>query len=197
MGNSTAYPVWRTTDGWEAFAQAERLCALLAERDPDDEVYLFAELRTVADLRAMAAVLPSATFDHVSARKGPAGEYLRFDLDVAAADDARLESHLPLSLGEYAPWGRVEERFVAALGRGQAAVDWHGLWPDDPDVDAYGAIHEDGVQVVFHGDEAQPDRWTAHHTVFVHVHKRGDLARARKLAAHIGGEVLGEPQLGW
>nr|WTB28978.1 hypothetical protein OG781_05110 [Streptomyces sp. NBC_00830] len=40
-------------------------------------------------------------------------------------------------------------------------------------------------------------RWTEHHTVFVHVDKWGDLPRAQKLAAHIGSEVLGEPQLGW
>ncbi|WP_327305199.1 hypothetical protein OG730_18050 [Streptomyces sp. NBC_01298] len=36
-----------------------------------------------------------------------------------------------------------------------------------------------------------------HHTVFVHVGKWGDLPRAGKLAARIGGEVLGEEQLGW
>ncbi|WP_245936632.1 hypothetical protein [Streptomyces cahuitamycinicus] len=35
---------------------------------------------------------------------------------------------------------------------------------------------------------------TEEHTVFVHVTKFGDLPRARKLAAHIGSEVLGEPQ---
>ncbi|MGI5365713.1 hypothetical protein [Streptomyces iakyrus] len=39
-------------------------------------------------------------------------------------------------------------------------------------------------------------RWTEEHTVFVHVTEYGDLPGARRPAAHIGGEVLGEPQCG-
>lgn len=56
MGNSTAYPVLQTTDATMAYAQAKRLYALLAQCD--DEVGLFAELRTVggraADGRGLA-----------------------------------------------------------------------------------------------------------------------------------------------
>ncbi|MFD3942308.1 hypothetical protein [Streptomyces sp. NPDC058579] len=51
--------------------------------------------------------------------------------------------------------------------------------------------------VVFHGEDAQWDGWTDHHTVFVHVGKFGDLPRAQELAAHIGSKVLGEPHIGW
>lgn len=50
---------------------------------------------------------------------------------------------------------------------------------------------------MFHGDQAQWGGRTEHHTVFVHVSKFGDERRARKLAAAIGSEVLGEAQLGW
>ncbi|MFF7966897.1 hypothetical protein ACFZC3_16200 [Streptomyces sp. NPDC007903] len=57
MGNSMAYPVVRTTDESAAYAQALRLCALPARRDA--EVWLSAELRTVADVRKMAANLPA------------------------------------------------------------------------------------------------------------------------------------------
>ncbi|WP_243762367.1 hypothetical protein [Streptomyces sp. Tu 3180] len=117
---------------------------------------------------------------------------------MSALDDAALETHLPLSFSEDVERGEdVEERFLAALGEGTAAIEWSGRWPDDPETDSHGHWNYDGVQVVFHGDEAQYDRWTEDHTVFVHVTKHGDLERARKLAAHIGGEVLGEAQLGW
>ncbi|WP_260695875.1 hypothetical protein [Streptomyces sp. IB201691-2A2] len=70
MGNSRAYPVFRTADASAAYTQAKRLCALLAECD--DEVGLFAELRTVADVQQMAAVLPEANFDYAHTRTGPA-----------------------------------------------------------------------------------------------------------------------------
>ncbi|MFE2291845.1 hypothetical protein [Streptomyces sp. NPDC059452] len=195
MGNSRAYPVFRTTDASSAYARAERLCALLATRE--EEVKLFAELRTVAEVRRMAGLLPRAVFEYGEERTGPAGEELWFDLDVAATDDTALRPHLPLDLTADAPAGSVEERFTAALGRGMASVDWHGLWPDDPAAELSGVGKYDGVQIVFHGDEAQWGQWTEEHTVFVHVDKWGDLPRARKLAAHIGSEVLGEAQPGW
>ncbi|WP_328891940.1 hypothetical protein [Streptomyces sp. NBC_00316] len=195
MGNSRAYPIFQTTDASAAYAQAKRLCALLAECD--DEVGLFAELRTVTDVRQMAAVVPEAIFNYADMRTGPAGEDIWFDLDVTTTDDASLQPHLPLDIMEDVPTASVEERFVAALGQGMTAIDWHGLWPDEPEADRYGVAKYDGVQIVFHGDHAQWDRWTEHHTVFVHVDKWGDLPRAQKLAAHIGSEVLGEPQLGW
>ncbi|MFJ3983614.1 hypothetical protein [Streptomyces fungicidicus] len=197
MGNSRAYPVLRTTDAAEAFRQAKRLCGLLEH--VDDQVWLFSELPTVRDVRRIAALAPGLPFDYADARTDPAtGEYLLFDLDVTALDDAALAGHLPLTFSEDVDRERVEDGILAALGDGMAAIDWHGRWPDDPEIDSHGHWNYDGVQVVFHGDEAQyGDRWTEDHTVFVHVTKYGDPERARKLAAHIGGEVLGEAQLGW
>lgn len=194
MGNSTAYPVFRTTDATTAYRQAERLCALLVERA--DEVWLTAESRTVEDVRRIAAVLPGANFDYSGMRTGPAGEWVWFDLDVTTADDGALEPHLPLDVMERVPRGSVEERFVAALGQGTAAIDWHGLWSHAPEADRYSNPEYDGVQVVFYGDDAQWGHRAEHHTVFVHGSGRG-LARAEELAALIGGEVLGPPQPGW
>ncbi|MFZ3474857.1 hypothetical protein ACODT3_01760 [Streptomyces sp. 4.24] len=198
MGNSTAWPVFRTSDVTTAYAQAKRLRALLARRE--DEVWFLAELCTVEDVRRMAAVLPGARFEHTGSgmRPGPAGEELWFDLDVTTADDAALQAALPLDATENLPTGSVEDRFVAALGRGTAAMDWHGSWPEEPEAGRYANAKYDGVQVVFHGDDSHLGRWTAHHTVFVHGGGGpGAAARARHLAAHIGGEVLGEPQRGW
>ncbi|MCX4784377.1 hypothetical protein [Streptomyces sp. NBC_01264] len=148
-------------------------------------------------MRQMAAVLPGGRFDFADMRTGPSDEELWFDLDVATAADAVLEAHLPLDVMLDVPAGSVEERFVAALGQGMASIDWPGLWPDEPEAGHYGSAKYDGVQIVFHGDNAQLGHWTEQHTVFFHVGKFGDLPRAQKLAAHIGSRVLGEPQTGW
>jgi hypothetical protein len=196
MGNSRAYPVLRTADATEAYRQAVRLCALLEH--VEDEIWLFAETRTPQEARRMAEAVPGARFDYVDTRTDPAtGDFLFFDLDVTRLDDAALQAHLPLEFWEDVVRGDVEERFLAALGQGMASIEWNGRWPDDPETDSYGYPKYDGVQVLFHGDRAQYGDWTEAHTVFVHVTKHGDLPRARKLAAHIGGEVLGEAQLGW
>ncbi|WP_406838656.1 hypothetical protein ACICHK_25150 [Streptomyces sp. AHU1] len=69
MGDSRAYPVFRTSDAVEAWTQALRLKALLEECD--DEVILMAEVLTVEDTRRMAAVLPDARFDYVDPRWTP------------------------------------------------------------------------------------------------------------------------------
>lgn len=196
MGNSRAYPVLRTTDAAEAYRQARRLCARLEH--VEDSIWLFAEMRTPREVRRMTSLVPGADLDYVDTRTDPAtGESLCFDLDATTLDDAALEAHLPLSFVEDVERGDVEERFLAALGQGMASIEWHGCWPDDPDADSDGYPKYDGVQVMFHGDEAQYGDWTEEHTVFVHVTKLGDLPRARKLAAHVGSEVLGEAQLGW
>ncbi|WP_457492612.1 hypothetical protein [Streptomyces sp. P5_D11] len=196
MGNSMAYPVLRTTDAAEAYAKGKRLCAFLELRE--DEIQLCAELRTVADVRRMATALPQARFHEVPVRPASVtGDGLWHELDLLAADDAILAAELPLTIMEDVRRGSAEERFVQALGLGYAAIDWCGRWPDEPETDSYGTWSCDGVQVVFNGDNPQWSGWAAHHTVFVHVGKMGDLPRAQRLAAHIGGEVLGEPLLGW
>lgn len=196
MGNSRAYPVLRTTDASEAYRQAKRLCGLLEH--VDDEVRLFAEMRTPRDARRMAETVPGAPFEYVDTRTDPeTGAVPSFDLDVSRLDDAELQAHLPLEFLEHVGRGDVEERFLAALGEGMASIDWPGRWPDDPETDSHGHWNYDGVQIVFHGDGAQYGDWTEDHTVFVHVTKSGDPERAQKLAAHIGSEVLGEAQLGW
>ncbi|MFE7460486.1 hypothetical protein [Streptomyces sp. NPDC057554] len=196
MGNSVAYPVLRTTDAAEAYAQAVRLCELLEKRD--DEVLLHAELFTVEDVRRMAAVLPEGPFDYLESRRDPAtGDFADFDLDVSTAGDAALEAELPLSVMAEAPLGTVEERFVRALGRGVAGIDWEGRWPDEPEFDSYGHATYDGVSIAFNGDTAAWGERADHHTVFVHVDKYGDLSRAKRLAASIGSTVLGAAQRGW
>ncbi|MEU8473101.1 hypothetical protein AB0F30_35380 [Streptomyces sp. NPDC029006] len=197
MGNSRAYPVLRSTAKTVAYRQARLLADLLTARR-EDRVHLTADLETAEDARRMAGVLPGAQFEHAETRTDPAtGAYLSFALDVATADDAALRPELPLHVWASVPWGTVEDRFVAALGRGRAGIGWHGAWPDDPDADRPGLAGYDGVQILFHCDDADGERWSGRHTVFVHTTKWGDPARAAALAAHIGGTVLGEARTGW
>ncbi|MGW5068864.1 hypothetical protein ACWEQJ_22570 [Streptomyces cyaneofuscatus] len=95
MGNSVAYPVLRTTDAAEAYAQAVRLCGLLEERD--DEVVLHAELFTVEDVRRMAAVLPDGPFDYLESRRDPAtGDFADY---VDKYGDLSRAERLAVSIG--------------------------------------------------------------------------------------------------
>jgi hypothetical protein len=144
MGNSRAYPVFRTTDVSAAYRQAKRLCSLLERRD--EKVQVKADLHTVGDVRRMAAVLPNAAFDYRHARRDPTtGDFLWCDLDVPAADDTTIEGELPLEITEDVPRGSVEDLFVSALGHGMAGLDWAGRWPDDPEVKCHGSAKYDGV----------------------------------------------------
>ncbi|MGW6924828.1 hypothetical protein ACWGA9_26715 [Streptomyces sp. NPDC054950] len=196
MGNSRAYPVFRTTDAVEAWTQALRLNALLEEHD--DEVTLMADLVTVEDARRMAAALPDAEFHYASARIDPlTHDYLEFALAITTAQNSALEPELPLSVLHYVRQGTVEDRFVRAVGKGTASIGWHGRWPDDAETDSYGIAKYDGVEIVFNCDDVNWLQPSDHHTLFVHVDKWGDLPRAAKLAAHLGSTVLGDAQHGW
>ncbi|MER5198075.1 hypothetical protein ACWD3J_32500 [Streptomyces sp. NPDC002755] len=196
MGNSRAYPVFRTTDAVEAWTQALRLNALLAEQD--DEVTLMADLLTVADARRMAAALPDDEFDYASARLDPVThDYVEFGLAITAAEDSALEPELPLSVLHYVRPGTVEEQFVRAVGKGMASIGLHGRWPDDAETDSYGVAKYDGVEILFNCDDVNWLQPADHHTLFVHVDKWGDLPRAERLAAYLGSTVLGDSQNGW
>jgi hypothetical protein len=196
MGNSRAYPVFRTADAAEAWTQALRLNALLEEHD--DEVTLMVDLVTVQEVRRMAAVLPQAEFSHGRPRADSAARrFEHLGLDIARMADSLLESELPVSVLHYVPPGTVEDEMVRALGRGFASIGFGGRWPDDAETDSTGAAAYDGVEVVFNCDDRLGAKGTDRHTVFVHVDKWGDLPRAQKLAAFLGGTVLGDAQFGW
>ncbi|MFD5621834.1 hypothetical protein [Streptomyces yangpuensis] len=197
MGNSVAYPVLRTADPAEAYEKARHLCALLATRYA--QVYVGAELRTVADVRGMAALLPDAIYDHAEIREDPVtGEYVHFGLDVATASDAELAAEVPLDfVCEELPDGVRDEDFVRAVGAGPASVRWEGCWPDEPELGSYPSPTYDGVQLVLNSDRCDwSEQVTGVHTLYVHVTKHGDRGRAERLAAAIGGAVPGEPEQG-
>ncbi|MEV6245914.1 hypothetical protein AB0M38_06870 [Streptomyces sp. NPDC051742] len=196
MGNSRAHAVFATTDAEEAYARARRLVGLLEHVDA--EVYVDAEVRTVEEARRVAQLLPGAAVDWAEDRRDPVtGEYLYCALDPGTAADDEIRAELPLYLSADVPAATVGPEIVRAVGEGTTEIGWHGRWPDDPETDSHSSAQYDGVQLVLHGDRAQIDAWTPHHTVFVHVSKWGDRTRAEKLAAEIGGEVIGDVQIGW
>ncbi|MER5207866.1 hypothetical protein [Streptomyces sp. NPDC002825] len=196
MGHSRAYAVFTTTDADEAHARARRLVALL-ER-VQDEVYVDVEVRTVEEARRVAGLLPGADVDRVEVERDPVtGQYVCCALDLDTAGDEEIRAELPLFLSAEVPAPAVGAELVRAVGDGTADIWWRGRWPDDPETDRPGFDKYDGVQLVLHGDQAQIDARTPHHTVFVHVDKWGDLPRARKLAALVDGEVVGDVQIGW
>ncbi|MFJ8662158.1 hypothetical protein [Streptomyces sp. NPDC093795] len=196
MGNSRAHAVFRTTDAEEAYARARRLVGLLERVDA--EVYVSAEVRTAEEARSVARLLPGAAVDWIESKRDPVtGEYLYCALDAETARDDEIRAELPLYFSADVPVATVGPEIVRAVGEGTTDISWHGQWPDDVEADIHSSAQYDGVQLVLHGDKAQIDEWTPHHTVFVHVGKWGDLSRAGKLAAAIGGEVLGDVQIGW
>ncbi|WP_404959399.1 hypothetical protein [Streptomyces sp. 147326] len=197
MGNSVAYPVYRTTDPAEAYARARLLCGLLARRY--EEVRVGPELSTVEDVRRMAALLPDAHYDYTEMRTHPqTDEPLYFEVDVRTATDAELAAEVPLDFTyTELPAAVAEEEFVRAVGAGPASIGWEGCWPDEPELGSYASPKYDGVQLVLNSDECEWSRKVSGvHTVYVHVTKFGDLGRAERLAAAIGGSVLGGPEQG-
>ncbi|MER7735215.1 hypothetical protein ABTX80_30400 [Streptomyces erythrochromogenes] len=197
MGNSVAYPVLRTADPAEAYEKARHLRGLLATRYA--QVYVGAELRTVEDLRRMVRLIPDAFYDHAGMREDPAtGEPLDFDADVRTATDAELAPELPLDfVRTKLPDGVDGEGFVRAVGAGPASLEWEGCWPDEPELGSFGSPKYDAVQLVLNSDTCDWDRQvTGVHTLYVHVTKWGDPGRAERLAAAIGGAVLGAPERG-
>ncbi|MFF4450835.1 hypothetical protein [Streptomyces sp. NPDC001502] len=197
MGHSVAYPVHRTTDPAEAYAKARLLCGLLARRY--EEVRVGAELSTVEDVRRMAALLPDARYDYTEMRTHPeTDEPLFFEVDVRTATDAELAVEVPLDFSyTELPAAVAEEEFVRAVGTGPASLGWEGCWPDEPELGSYASPKYDGVQLVLNSDACEWSRQVGGvHTVYVHVTKFGDPGRAERLAAAIGGSVLGEPERG-
>ncbi|MEV7594576.1 hypothetical protein AB0O42_30370 [Streptomyces sp. NPDC089922] len=190
MGTSIAYPVLRTTDPAEAYAKARHLCGLLATRYAD--VYVGAVLLTVADLRRMAVVVPGALHDHAESRRD------HFGLDVRTASDAEPAAELPLWFHqEQLPDGAGDEDFVRAVGAGPASVRWSGCWPDEPELGSFPSPAYDGVELILNSDSCEwTEPVTGVHAVYVHVTKHGDPGRAERLAAAIGGAVLGGPEQG-
>ncbi|GAA2644387.1 MULTISPECIES: hypothetical protein [Streptomyces] len=185
MGSSRAYPVFRTDDLADAYRRARLLSGLM--KPLDAEMWLCAQALTVPEARGLAALLPTGLFE-------PSYDWDRdvwFTGAELPRDDRELAAELPLTVDTYAAPGPVEPAFLRALGAGSATMLWYGVWPSAPGIPS--AVRDSANQRVELGiNEEHPD---GRHTLYVHF-TYADETGAARLAAAIGGSVLGPAQVG-
>ncbi|MFJ8588895.1 hypothetical protein ACIRD2_30160 [Streptomyces sp. NPDC093595] len=191
MGDSRAYPLFRSASAAESLALARRLCSLMERRD--SVVELSAELRTAEDVRRVVGVLPRAVYN---AQGVPFDSYQwthEYRADTLPRDPQALVTLLPFRVDAEAPVDdELEDLFVQALGGGPASIYWDGSWPDVPELDLEAYAKYEAVQVVFNSLDIHWELPADEHTVFVHLSKFGDLPRAEWLARQVGVQVLGK-----
>ncbi|MFJ5549970.1 hypothetical protein [Streptomyces sp. NPDC093225] len=191
MGDSRAYPLFRSAGAVETLALARRLCSLMERRGP--VVELIAELQTAEDVWRMAGVLPKAVY---AAQGLPFDSYRwthEYRADTLPVHSYEFATLLPFRVDADVPVDdELEDRFVHALGAGPASIYWDGSWPDVPELDLEAYAKYEAVQVVFNSLDIDRELPDDRHTVFVHLSKFGDLPRAEWLARQVGGEVLGD-----
>ncbi|MEU4066220.1 hypothetical protein AB0F25_28085 [Streptomyces wedmorensis] len=192
MGDSRAYPLFRSASATDTLTLARRLCSLMEKRHP--VVELTAELQTAEDVWRMVDVLPKAVY---RAQGVPFDSYQwthEYRADTLPRDSYGLVTLVPFRVDVEVPVDEeLEDLFVQALGGGPASIDWDGSWPDVPELDLKAHAKYEAVQVVFNSLDPDGELPADEHTVFVHLSKFGDLPRAEWLARQVGAEVLGEP----
>ncbi|MFC9337278.1 hypothetical protein ACFT0G_34475 [Streptomyces sp. NPDC057020] len=192
MGDSRAYPLFRSASAADALTLARRLCSLMEKRDP--VVELTAELRTAEDVWRMAGVLPKAVYNAHGVPFDPYQWTHEYRADTLPRDSYGLVTLLPFRVDVEVPVDDgLEDLFVQALGGDPASIYWDGSWPNVPDLDLEAYAKYEAVQVVFNSLDLDGELPADEHTVFVHLSKSGDLPRAEWLARQVGAEVLGEP----
>ncbi|MFE6781997.1 hypothetical protein ACFVFF_07020 [Streptomyces sp. NPDC057680] len=192
MGDSRAYPLFRSASTADTLTLARRLCSLTEKRDP--VVELTAELRTAEDVWRMAGVLPKAVYNTRGVPFDPYQWTHEYRADTLPRDSYGLVTLLPFRVDVEVPVDDgLEDLFVQALGGGPASIYWDGSWPDVPDLDLEAYAKYEAVEVVFSSLDLDGEVPADEHTVFVHLSKFGDLPRAEWLARQVGAEVRGEP----
>ncbi|MFF4733857.1 hypothetical protein ACFY3M_53620 [Streptomyces mirabilis] len=189
MGNSMAYPVFRSSSATDVYALAQRLRALMSWSRPT--VRLAAELQTAEDVWRMLNVLPNAPYEAEGASFDPERWSHEYRADALPTTSGDLEALLPIFADADVPADGVEQSFVRALGTGPATIDWHGVWQDAPELGLLANSTYEGVQAVFNTDDVDWERPAGDHTVFVHMTKFGNFPRAQWLAGQVGASVLG------
>ncbi|WP_217576193.1 hypothetical protein [Streptomyces sp. GbtcB7] len=145
----------------------------------------------------MVNVLPNAPYEAEGVSFDPERWSHEYRADTLRTTSGALEALLPILVDADVPADGVEQSLVRALGTGPATIDWHGVWPDAPELGHLANSKYEGVQAVFNTDDVDWERPAGDHTVFVHMTKFGNLPRAQWLAAQVGASVLGGPMVGW
>jgi hypothetical protein len=183
MGNSTAYPLLRTTDLDQLFALAERLLALASGEGVRAELY--ARVPGREQLRRLLAAVPGARV----APQVRADAAERGDHPLPYADLYSIDLEVPLQDAEAT--ARAVLEFCPQL---QLTWDSFG-WPPIPSLGLEAHFKYAAVQIAFHHSDVylcgDP---TPDHTLLVHA--EGLDERADWLARRAGAEVIG-PALVW
>ncbi len=175
--------MFRSDDPDEAYRRARLLCGRM--KPLDAQMWMVAQAHTVEEARGLAAVLPTGLFE-------PSYDWDRDVWFVGAelpGDDRELAAELPLTVDADVAPGPVEQVFLRALGRGAATMRWRGEWPREIPSASQDATNQ---RVELDVNEEHPD---GRHTVYVHFRYADEVGAAR-LAASIGGSVLGPVQVG-
>ncbi|WP_351237521.1 hypothetical protein [Streptomyces sp. NPDC002133] len=208
MSNDIAYPVFRTPDPALALRTARRLMEF--GRCEYSKVCVYAELRSVAEVRRVAKELPAGWF------RGQE-EYGEFDgvpledqptLVVGAqgpglpADPSAYEGRLPVEFELHdLPVGSIEDAFTAAIGPNMGEINWEILcWPDAPELGFLGESKHAEVTLLLNTRSREFDDPADDHTVLVHVRSVSIDGRqmrepyAHWLAKQVGLTVIGPGQ---
>ncbi|WHM41020.1 hypothetical protein [Streptomyces sp. BPTC-684] len=195
MSHATAYPVLRTVDLIQALDAARRLLRIADLSQT--EIYAYAKMTTVDEVRRMRAAVPGAwyirDFDAVEAAEE--GTCVVEGLDLPADADG-LAGLLPLEATvekmpfRDAPEG-YEEAFLSAVGVGPASLEWWWTtWPAVPALDLPPDAKHAEVQIAVNSADLYREDPADDHTLFVHV-RSGQAERAEWLAAQVGLHVIG------
>ncbi|MFF9340285.1 MULTISPECIES: hypothetical protein [unclassified Streptomyces] len=209
MSNDIAYPVFRGPDPVLALGMARRLMEF--GRCEHTDVSLYAELRSVDEVRRGAKELPEGWFrgqEHYGEfdDRVPLEDLPAWLVGVRGAglptEPTVYEGRLPVDyelLGQ--PVGSVEDAFTAAIGPSAGEINWQGLcWPDAPEVGFHGECKHAEVTLLLNTSTRGYDEPADDHTVLVHVRSVGVDGRemrepyAHWLAGQVGLAVIGPGQ---
>ncbi|MGW2564381.1 hypothetical protein ACWCXB_35315 [Streptomyces sp. NPDC001514] len=208
MSNDIAYPVFRTPDPALALSTARRLMEF--GRCEYSEVSMYAELRSIAEVRRVAKELPGGwfrgqeeygEFDGVPLEDQPA-LVVGVQGSGLPADPSAYEGRLPVECElRDLPVGSTEDAFTAAIGPNVGEINWESLcWPDAPELGFLGESKHAEVTLLLNTRTRELDEPAADHTVLVHVRSVSVDGRqmresyARWLAEQVGLTVIGPGQ---
>ncbi|MEU5566746.1 hypothetical protein [Micromonospora musae] len=211
MGNSAAYRIHTGDDLDAAYAVAQRL---LAQRSFDCRCPQDASARAETDTHHLERYLcigptflslsiPAHLLGPVSRVLEPwlphddrprqhrdGGGYLITDMtaEVVAAFRELPPIAAGVSTPEYPMPSTSADAILAVAGTDPVSISWQTCWPSEH--------NRCGFELAVNGAELWHAPAPAGHSVYVHVHPARP-GLAHDLAAAVGGQVIGEPALGW
>ncbi|WP_405114429.1 hypothetical protein OG559_09635 [Micromonospora sp. NBC_01405] len=211
MGNSAVYRIHTSDDLDVAYAMAERLLGhrSIGCRCPQDvsaqaetnthDLGRYLSIRPVFVSLSIPARLLGQVRDVLEPHLPPddrpsqyrdGSGYLITDMttEVVAALRQLPPIGAEVSTPEYPLPTTSADTVLAVANTEPASISWHTCWPNEH--------NRSGFELAINGAELWHAPAPAGHSVYVHVHP-SQSKLAHDLAAAVGGQVMGEPALGW